>query len=61
MSAKAAAIRIDAMTLTASLFLISTLAAVGIDALAASLAPGHWFKRTLGFLAPPALLLLIPA
>jgi hypothetical protein len=61
MSATTAAIRIDAMTLTVALFLISTLAAVGLDALAASLAPGDWFKRTLAFLASPALLLLVPA
>jgi hypothetical protein len=61
MSASAASTRIGAMTLTVALFLISTLAAVGLDALAASLAPGNWFKRTLAFLVSPALLLLVPA
>jgi hypothetical protein len=61
MSASAASTRIGAMTTTATLLLISTFAAVGLDALAASLAPGHWFKRVLAFLVAPGLLLLIPA
>jgi hypothetical protein len=57
----AALTTIDAMTLATSLFLISTFAAVGLGALVASLAPGHWFLRMLAFLATLALLLRIPA